>query len=419
MTRERSGAAGSQRLLPEEGEIVTSLLSGKSSVRYILNTARKVLGNPLAVVDRSLRLLEHSAEDGIEDHVWDRLLSDRRVPLLDEGFFRQYEEFSATRRPLLLTMASPHRWIVSDVSSGSDVYGAVSMLEYHRPFRDEDYRIMQTLGKTLGVQMRQSALAANYQRGGYEHLLASLVNGYDMGEREMEALIELFGMRAIGRMRLLVMVPNVNIDRFVVMPHIRHDFESRFPVRFPLLLGSELLCLVELDGREGAEGLKGRIAGYCSDNGLNGCLSREFDDIRLVSRHYRMVSEVMRVKERLTEDSSLFDYDDYLHYHLIGIAAKTSDVESLAFPGIKLLAESRGNADGVLLRTLEAYFAHSCDIAKTAKAMCVHYNTIAYRLDRISGICGLDARDSRNHALLQTSLFIHRFCAAGKPVSPP
>jgi carbohydrate diacid regulator len=45
-----------------------------------------------------------------------------------------------------------------------------------------------------------------------------------------------------------------------------------------------------------------------------------------------------------------------------------------------------------LLETVEEFFAHDCTPNATAKALCIHRNTLSYRLEKIASLSGLDPR---------------------------
>lgn len=49
-----------------------------------------------------------------------------------------------------------------------------------------------------------------------------------------------------------------------------------------------------------------------------------------------------------------------------------------------------------LQNTLQAYFAHNADFAKTAEALHVHRNTLRYRLEKISDILGIDLKNMQD-----------------------
>lgn len=45
-----------------------------------------------------------------------------------------------------------------------------------------------------------------------------------------------------------------------------------------------------------------------------------------------------------------------------------------------------------LIETLDAFFSHDCSASFTASTLCIHRNTLAYRLDKITSLAGLDPR---------------------------
>ena len=48
-----------------------------------------------------------------------------------------------------------------------------------------------------------------------------------------------------------------------------------------------------------------------------------------------------------------------------------------------------------LVGTLEAYLEHNCNMNATAAAIYAHRHTVAYRLDRVQELTGLDPMQSR------------------------
>jgi sugar diacid utilization regulator len=65
-----------------------------------------------------------------------------------------------------------------------------------------------------------------------------------------------------------------------------------------------------------------------------------------------------------------------------------------------------------LEETLEAWFATGCRAGETAARLHVHPNTVAQRLDRITGLLGPEWRDPSRSLDLQVALRIHRLRAA-------
>ena len=61
-----------------------------------------------------------------------------------------------------------------------------------------------------------------------------------------------------------------------------------------------------------------------------------------------------------------------------------------------------------LLQTLEAYFALQGNQRSMAKALFVHYNTIAYRLRTIEELCGVDLNDPDDRLQLELALYLRK-----------
>lgn len=70
----------------------------------------------------------------------------------------------------------------------------------------------------------------------------------------------------------------------------------------------------------------------------------------------------------------------------VGVADETTKIDLARY----LLSPLETEPD--LLRTLESFFAHNCSPSATARALCVHRNTLTYRLDKIASLTGLDPR---------------------------
>ncbi|WP_168798359.1 PucR family transcriptional regulator [Nocardioides vastitatis] len=73
------------------------------------------------------------------------------------------------------------------------------------------------------------------------------------------------------------------------------------------------------------------------------------------------------------------------------------------------------NQKAQLVDTVAAYFAHSMNVAKTARALFVHANTVVKRLARIADVLGEDWQDEPNVTRLRVALLFHSY-VEGSPV---
>ncbi|MGH3470144.1 MAG: PucR family transcriptional regulator, partial [Thermocrispum sp.] len=64
-----------------------------------------------------------------------------------------------------------------------------------------------------------------------------------------------------------------------------------------------------------------------------------------------------------------------------------------------------------LVRTVETYFAHSSNLARTKEALHVHVNTVTQRLERVAHLIGADWQQPERALELQLALRLHRLSA--------
>jgi sugar diacid utilization regulator len=95
------------------------------------------------------------------------------------------------------------------------------------------------------------------------------------------------------------------------------------------------------------------------------------------------------------QDLALLDY----------LASEADDTARRLVPaGVRRLVEADGQLAGALGKTLHAYADSDLNVARAAKQLTVHPNTVHYRLRRIAGLTGRDPRRFDDLAELLTAL---------------
>ncbi|MEW5288990.1 CdaR family transcriptional regulator [Erwinia papayae] len=120
-----------------------------------------------------------------------------------------------------------------------------------------------------------------------------------------------------------------------------------------------------------------------------------------IARSYRTARTTMLVgKQRMPELRSYF-YQDLVLPVLLDSLRGGWQAGELSRPLARL--KSMDN-NGLLKRTLIAWFSHNVQPSATAKALYIHRNTIEYRLNRISELTGLNLSNFDDRLLLYVAL---------------
>jgi DNA-binding PucR family transcriptional regulator len=84
-----------------------------------------------------------------------------------------------------------------------------------------------------------------------------------------------------------------------------------------------------------------------------------------------------------------------------------SDLCTIAAEKMRGLLSERSPQRETLLDTLRVYFASNCSQHATSQRMRLHQKTIAYRLEKIQRITGLELGDHESRMLLDLALRIN------------
>ncbi len=120
-----------------------------------------------------------------------------------------------------------------------------------------------------------------------------------------------------------------------------------------------------------------------------------------IARSYRTARTTMMVgKQRMPEQRSFF-YQDLVLPVLLDSLRGGWQANELARPLAKLKTNDN---NGLLRRTLVAWFSHNVQPSATARALFIHRNTLEYRLNRISELTGLNLGNFDDRLLLYVAL---------------
>lgn len=120
-----------------------------------------------------------------------------------------------------------------------------------------------------------------------------------------------------------------------------------------------------------------------------------------IARSYRTAKTTMVVGKQRMPESRCYFYQDLMLPVLLDSLRGDWQANELARPLARLKAMDN---NGLLRRTLAAWFRHNVQPLTTSKALFIHRNTLEYRLNRISELTGLDLGNFDDRLLLYVAL---------------
>jgi purine catabolism regulator len=101
-------------------------------------------------------------------------------------------------------------------------------------------------------------------------------------------------------------------------------------------------------------------------------------------------------------------WDELGVYKLLGNLCQTKEAEVFLNEYIGSLIEYDKRKNGGLVKTLEALIRNNWEMKVTAGELSIHYNTLKYRLKRISEMTGFDIQNSEKRLDFALSLKLYQ-----------
>lgn len=179
--------------------------------------------------------------------------------------------------------------------------------------------------------------------------------------------------------------------------------ETEWPGALAELLGDRVYAILPVSG-DSANGVERgrRLITRLRAHGPSAMSSFYLDpgELHLAVREAELVLEVVRSDESLAEQIEIGAGDGVYRLLFRALISHPEEVRSFYEDTVAPLVTYDEQYRSDLLGTLEAYLANDCNMNATARNIYAHRHTVAYRLDRIRELSGLDPASSSDRERL-------------------
>jgi sugar diacid utilization regulator len=102
----------------------------------------------------------------------------------------------------------------------------------------------------------------------------------------------------------------------------------------------------------------------------------------------------LSIGKEMNYEEFILQYENIIVTHMILSFRDKTNLENLIHPIVRSLSTLDSEKNSNLTETLFCYLQHNQDINLTSKALHIHYNTLKYRIKRISELTNIDFHDS-------------------------
>lgn len=404
------------RVQPER-LIVEALISDRG-LQHIVNEGSRALGNPLVVADPSFHYLACGGVSPApnDDSPYARVMREELAlgDIIEDGVAyiereRIDESLSRSREPLVRynSIVGLDTMTMNVVVHGINL-ARVMLMAHERPFSDGDAALFSLLCGTIGQEMQKGRVFTVSSAQMEAYFLRRLLEDEQPTPEATAKRLAVLGMKPLPALFVVVVRPGAR-------PFSARDEESLHAQLQPMLHSCLTTSydggLVVLVSRPSGPALtphdKQTLARLAKDNDVLIGVSNAFDEICDVRRHLSQALAAVRLGSaypKVLDDTHVYHYCDYSPMELFDLAQDRVNVLNYVHPAIRALMDHDAEHGSELVETLYAYMQNGCSTARTALLLCLHKNTLLYRLGRIREITGNDLTSGEDLFLFHLSI---------------
>lgn len=366
----------------------------EDSIEVLIRSAWEFFGLPVLFTDENYKLVCQFPKEKIGQPIWDTMFEGQSLPLETIKYYQQtylnidekyYEPFYSCEGP-----AEDCPRIFGEVYSSERIYGHIAIFMFDCPLQPDDLSAVGVFIDALKMLMlprrnRENASLASYMRDLLDEKAAPKAKA--LAHRYLSAGVQ-------GPFSVMVTpIGNTASQRaFAAMATSKITLQYRSTV-----CAIYQNCIVTLFGlmsggkhSEREIAFFHRVADFLSPSNTSSGISQPFSDLTELSGRFQQAYMTSLLTKKPCE---FFDF--VFPAPMFETICVNADVDMFLHPGLKRLLEYDAENQTEYFRTLQVYSLTMHNKESTARILCIHRNTLLYRLGKISDMFHIPFEDQQ------------------------
>lgn len=394
-------------------------LAGESGLQRLVELGYAMFGNPVLLVDTSLKTIAFSNSEINDDPVWNEYVTSGYASLSSVNYYT-----SNKLSQLVNQSEFPFFWsdpyskyprIMSKIIIGDKQIALLSIIAHEKPFQDTDLELAVLLSKAIAIEFQKDKFTHYSQGVMHETFIEDLLTGRTKDEIIIKERLIVLNIRFKKNLYTITL----DISRFdnskISLAYLRNELEKQIPDSKAVVHDDKIVLIISYDDHDQLykSEIK-KLTMFLKTYHLFAGMSRCFHSLDEVQAHYFQSLDALRLGMLLNKEEYFHPYEEYAIYHV----AESSGVENLknnCHPSLWNLIEYDRENNTDYTRSLYTYIIHSKNITESAKALSIHRNTMFYRLEKIESIMDIDINNSNTFLHLHFSFIILKLMKIDMP----
>lgn len=417
-----------EQLLTDNIRRLLMALFSNNGLQYLVDEAGAVLGNPIFVSDSSYHYIAYHCQfEPADDSEYAKIIRQELEynSILENGIeYIQTHKIDEALQQLDQPLTHYNEYIKKNTMTGAVrirgiIVAHVMMVEQNHPFTEMDRECFARLVLFVGQEMQKLPLYQKNKGQMYSYFLINLLTDKQPSQAVIDRRVKVLHYKMLGKFYLAVLASKNGAFTGQSVSTVADQIHMILTGNIYALHEGRMVILFnrEKDASLGqyTEEILHKAA---VENSLSIGISNSFEDLTEIHRFYDQALSSIKSGEMLNahvNDSVLFHYKDYAYMEMLDLCSQHSNLMNFCHPDIQKLMEYDEHNHSDFMETLFIYLLNSENTLRTAKILCMHKNTLLYRLDRIRDILNNDLSSGEDLFMYQLSFRALLFLGLFRP----
>ena len=371
-------------------------LKGKG-LQQILNSAYKILGNPIALFDTSYNLLAFTQGIVTDDRLWNELTTLGTFSHEAVDFFN-HEHFIASYAESEVVALMQSDKLKYDRTNGklfdkdNVQLGDICIVACRKPFEENDMELIEFLCEILSVELQNSEFYRNIERVYQESLMDDFIDGNIIDSALVKKKIE----ELLSELKPNLYIAVVDITQYertnTHLAYFRDLFRKLQPeYKYYIHLNNIVIIIITDDVMLSVKKDLHKLNEFFAKYNICAGISRRFSDLYELRKHFRQAINALNFGLKSRRKQQFFHYDDFsVECFLQNIV---EDVREMCSPITFLIQEyDRVNSTG-LINVLYYYLLYGMDISMASAGLGIMPEELSCGLKKLEELFEINWKD--------------------------
>ncbi|SHN49558.1 PucR C-terminal helix-turn-helix domain-containing protein [Desulfitobacterium chlororespirans DSM 11544] len=379
-------------------------LSADSSLQSLVAIGHELLQNPFSILDLRANVLAITGESSVEDDpVWNETVHTASNSLQTFSYYvdnKLIEKIAESDAPFFWSDAySKYPRIIGKIMIEGEHLAHIIVCAHQRNFNEGDLNTVSLLCQAVSIELQKSKYVIYSRELSHEAFLYDLLEGIPQNLKHMDKQLNQLRL-ALKSILCVITVDISNWDKTIsTLPYLKDELELHLNYAKGVIHNRKIILIASFESEQQffateLEGLRQFILAYNLEAGI----SRPFYNLKELRYFYLESIEALKIGKLIHTDRSIFQYEDYVIFHLIiNFTRDNEDLYSLyrlIHPGIiKLLDYDKQNKSEYAY-SLYTYIFNFKNTTSSAASLNIHRNSFFNRMEKIEKLTNMDLNHS-------------------------